>query len=526
MSKLNVLVLSSATSPKLSAIVENLTGAGWNVNVGYDGAALARLASGDFHCVVVHEIALTPKEVETVAEFVRAGGGAVQAGLGHMNEPMARLTGISSAEQGPRCEFTIKISDAEHPIAHRIRDFSVTTEFPRVELGEAKMIAGAYWDNHLMPVIWARGRVVTLAITALDHPSIRQFLTRAVRYAGGQGWSNKTVKVAAIGYGGAFNMGKGHLESCSRNRMKPVAVCDSDPKRTATAKQELGDHIQTFTSADDLLEKSDAELVIVITPHNTHAPLAIKCLDAGRHVVTEKPFTMTVDEATQVIHAAERNKKMASVFHNRRWDGDFMTIRRLVESGAIGDVFKIECAWGNFAAPKADWWRADKSITGGALHDWGAHFTDWVLQLMPYEIESVSGFFLANKVWPNVSIEDHAEATIRFAGGRIAHIETSAIAAVNKQRFRILGTSGAIEHKGWDMKEPLKLVQYREGITTETNVRIPDGDWDGYYRNIADHLIIGEELIVKPEEARRTIAVATLAEESSQRGGVPIAMAI
>jgi scyllo-inositol 2-dehydrogenase (NADP+) len=224
-----------------------------------------------------------------------------------------------------------------------------------------------------------------------------------------------------------------------------------------------------------------------------------------------------------VIETARRKQKMATVFHNRRWDGDFMTIRDVLRLGAIGEVYKIECYMGSYGEPKADWWRACKDISGGALHDWGAHFVDWILQLLPYKIESISGFF-QKKLWMQSSNEDHAEATVRFEGGRLAHIEFSSISAVGKQRFRILGSKGAIEQKGWDAKDGIHVVSYHDGSKFDGTVPCQKDDWDGFYRNVADHLLLNEPLLVTPESARKVIAVISLAEKSSAQGGAPIAL--
>jgi scyllo-inositol 2-dehydrogenase (NADP+) len=497
--------------------------------------ALASLASGNFQVVVLYTQGdfLDAPAVESLTKFVRNGGGLVaihSANASITNDNLAKLIGSRFRGHGPRFEFTVKVSDPDHPIAHRIQPFRADDELYTLEkLTDFQPFLTTWADNKPLTLGYSKtegkGRVVYLSnghnVSTLSNPTFLQLFTRSVRYAAGEDWSNKTVKVAAIGYGGAFNMGKTHLESCNRARMKATAVCDLDPKRTATAKSELGEHVQTYNKVEDLLSKSDAEMCIVITPHNTHAPLAVQVLNSGRHVVTEKPFTINVPEATQIIDSARKNQKMATVFHNRRWDGDFMTIRDLVRSGAIGDVFKIECFMGSYGEPKSDWWRASKEITGGALHDWGAHFIDWILQLMPHKIESISGFF-QKRMWHQASIEDHAEATVRFEGARLAHIEFSAMAAVGKQRFRILGTHGAIEQKGWDAKEGIKLISYKNGTKFEGIVPCQKDDWDGFYRNVADHLLVGEPLMVTAEQARKVIAVISLSEGSSKQGGAPI----
>ncbi len=96
------------------------------------------------------------------------------------------------------------------------------------------------------------------------------------------------------------------------------------------------------------------------------------------------------------------------------------------------------------------------------------------------------------------------------------------MAAIGKSRFRILGTGGGVEQKGWDAKDGILLVTHKDGVRTETKVPCATSDWDAFYRNVADHLLLGEELAVKPEQARKVIAVISLAEESSTRGGEPV----
>jgi predicted dehydrogenase len=487
--------------------------------------------SHDVAAVVLAAHRLEAGEVEALANFVRNGGGLVALGdaARDASEAVTKLIGARIKSHSPLFDYCVDVRYREHPITHRIQDFRLEDELVLLEpKAEFRTLLSAWWQGTPVPLAFVRsegkGRIVYLANSparAFDRTGWKKVFTRSVRFAAGEDWSEKTVKVGVIGYGGAFNMGKLHAQSCERARMKPIAVCDVDPKRTATAKTELGEHIRTFTQVKDMLDKTDVEMCIVITPHNTHAPLSIQCLEAGRHVVTEKPYTITVDEATRVIETARRVKKVATVFHNRRWDGDYMTIKHIIDSGAIGEVFHIECFMGGYGEIKTDWWRSVKEISGGAFHDWGAHFCDWVLNLMPYKIESISGDF-SKRMWHQVSIEDHTHALVRFKGGRTASIEQSSIAAIGKARFRILGTLGGIEQKGWDAKDGIRVVSYKNGQKFDGIVPCLKDDWDGFYRNVADHLILGEPLAVTPESARKVIAVINLSEESSKKGGVPI----
>src|SRR5439155_25219263 len=126
----------------------------------------------------------------------------------------------------------------------------------------------------------------------------------------------ETIRCGIIGYGGAFNMGKAHAGWMTAAGLEPVAVSELDPARAAAAKADFP-AIRTYAKVGDMLRDGGVDLVTVITPHNTHAPLALQCLKAGKHVITEKPFCLTVAEATAMIDAAKANGVMLSTFHNR-----------------------------------------------------------------------------------------------------------------------------------------------------------------------------------------------------------------
>lgn len=322
------------------------------------------------------------------------------------------------------------------------------------------------------------------------------------------------AKSAVVGYGGAFGMGKAHADWLTKDAGFPtVAVCDIEPARLEEAKQQIPG-VQTFTSLDEMLEKSEAKVVAVVTPHNTHAGIAIKCLEAGRHVIVEKPMCITVAEATAMIEAAKKNKVMLTVFHNRRWDGDYLTVKEIVGEGLVGDIFHIEMFGGGYGHP-GRWWRANKDISGGAFYDWGAHFVDWLLGLVPSKPKSVTGFF-HKLVWRDVTNEDHVQGIVLFENGAVGDVQLSHLAAAGKPKWEILGTKGAIlQNHGEDF---LHLFTQVNGYASEARVRHKKNDWPAFYQNVGAHLTKGEELIVKPEEARRVIAVMETAEKSAKSG--------
>jgi scyllo-inositol 2-dehydrogenase (NADP+) len=315
-----------------------------------------------------------------------------------------------------------------------------------------------------------------------------------------------------IGYGGAFNMGRAHSNMINAvDGMITTAVCDVDKARTKQAEEDFPG-IKTYNAVADLLKDDDVDLCVVILPHNIHAEVAVQCSKAGKHVITEKPMCITVKQATQMIDAAAKAGKMLSVYHNRRRDGDFKAILHTVQSGIIGDVFHVEMWMGGYHGPR-DWWRADKEISGGAFYDWGAHFLDWLLQVMPGKIEYVTGHY-HKLVWHEMTNEDHVEAIIKFDTGAVANVQQSMIAAVGKPRWRILGTEGALVHVG----DHLELYTFKNGYALQGTIPFEESDYQTWYNNIGDHLLRGGDLMVKPEQARRVIGIIECAEKSSATG--------
>jgi len=320
------------------------------------------------------------------------------------------------------------------------------------------------------------------------------------------------INVGIIGYGGAFNMGRAHGQACEETGMKVVAVCDVDATREASAQEDFPG-VAFYTDYHELLKDPKINLVINILPHNLHGSVCVEAAQAGKNVVVEKPMCMNVAEADAMIDAAKANNVMLSVFHNRRWDGDFNTIKELIDQGMIGQVFHIEAMMGGMHHT-GTWWRSYKDKSGGAMFDWGAHIIDWILQFVPSTVKGVDGYYHKLR-WHDVSNEDHTELVIRFDNGVTAQVEISYIAAATKPRWRILGTKGAIVMQGWDK---IEVTVDHEGHLAKFEPSLKQSDWKAYYRNIWDHLTKGADLAVKSEESRRNIAIIEAAEESSKAG--------
>jgi len=326
----------------------------------------------------------------------------------------------------------------------------------------------------------------------------------------------RSLKAAVIGYGGAFNMGRAHAGWLAAAGIPTAAVCDVDVARLRQAEEDLPG-VKTYEAVEDVLKDDDVGLCVVILPHNLHAEVAIQCAEAGRHVIVEKPMCLTVAEADAMIAAARESGVMLSVFHNRRHDGDFKAIHDVIRRGIIGDVFLIEASIGGYGHP-GHWWRSDKKISGGALYDWGAHFLDWILHFVHSTVRGVTAY-TQKRLWTDVTNEDHAQVIVSFENDCVAELQASTMNRAPVPRWRILGTKGAIVD---DWKEPFTVHTEHEGYPAVLNVPYQKTNWQAYYDNIASHLRDGAELDVKPEEARRVIAILEAADRSARSGATVV----
>ena len=233
---------------------------------------------------------------------------------------------------------------------------------------------------------------------------------------------------------------------------------------------------------------------------------------------------LSTAEATQMIEAAKRANRALAVFHNRRHDGNVRAIREIIEQGLLGQVFHLELATCHYGRPGAAW-RSDKSLSGGAFYDWGAHAIDWVLSLVPGRMKQVTGFY-HKLLWPEVSNEERTRALILFENGTVADITQSSIDLLPRPLWQILGTEGAILDTGQGAitgytKELIGPPGGRLKLVTaegEREVPYKESDWATYYQDLADHLLRGAPAPVSGEDGRRVIAVLETAEKSARSG--------
>jgi scyllo-inositol 2-dehydrogenase (NADP+) len=327
------------------------------------------------------------------------------------------------------------------------------------------------------------------------------------------------IKVGVVGYGGAFNMGQIHLTQMKAAGMTPTAVAEVDPKRLKVAEVEFPG-IETYSTIDELLKKSKVDLLVLITPHNTHAPLALKCLKAGRHVVSEKPLAITTAEVNAMMAAAKKAGVMLSTYHNRHWDGCIVeAVRQIKKDKVIGNIVRIEAHLGGYGKPK-DWWRASRKISGGILYDWGVHLLEYSLQLIESPIKEVTGFahhghWAPHTIWQEDTNEDEGYVVVRFKSGQWMTLMLSAIDSKAKEGYlEITGTKGTYLMDG----RASKIFAHDSGRITTTQFPNPPDDWQKYYDNVRDYLVKGKPLVITAEWSRRPIHILDLAVRSAKVG--------
>ncbi|HEX5417429.1 MAG TPA: Gfo/Idh/MocA family oxidoreductase [Chloroflexota bacterium] len=336
------------------------------------------------------------------------------------------------------------------------------------------------------------------------------------------------IRVGLVGYGFA---GRGfHAYLMSRvPELRLVAVASRAAERRARAEQDYG--VATFETIDELLERGGVELVVLATPHDTHAALAVQAMEAGKHVVVDKVMCLNLAEADAMIAASERNGVLLSVFHNRRWDWDFLTVKKVLAEGLLGEPYLFETSVMRNRAPRG--WRGERAAGGGLLYDWGAHLIDHALQLVPSAVTSVT-CDIQYRGW-GAEIGSYGRLLLRFANGVLYGIELGNLARYDRPRWLILGDRGSLVKHGLDPQElamlrgditaasedPANRARVRTtigGLETELVIESERSDWTNYYRNIADALQGRADLAVHPAQVRRAIAVFDAAMLSAQSG--------
>jgi predicted dehydrogenase/type 1 glutamine amidotransferase len=491
---------------------------------------------------------LQPGQAAQVTDFVRRGGGLVLlhgtlASWAESGE-LAELARWAPTGPAPLTELVVR-ADPSHPLTQRLGpDMKLTDELYLSEgpPSDAAVILRTSWHFTEQVVAYERtfgaGRFVHVGLghqpSTYEDVSFQKLMHRTLLFAAGQEPAAQ-VGVGLIGYGAIARDHAASITATSGLRLR--GICDVSAERREIAARDWT--VPTHSSAEGLFQDSDVGLVVVGTPPSAHADTVLAALAAGKHVVCEKPFALRVQEVDWMIDSAASRDRVLTVYQSRRWDPDYIAMRDVVRSGRIGELFYMESFIGGYSHP-CDFWHSHEPISGGTIYDWGSHYFDWVLQLFPFSVKTVSA--VAHKrVWHDVTNSDQVRVDLTFDGGAQASFLQSDIAAALKPKWYVLGTRGAIVGEwrdetvtsrgpGGELNEerlapadsPARVKVMRpaeEGGSHEEVLVLGRREENAFYRNLADHLAWEEPLAVPADEARRTVAVMEAAAHSIARGG-------
>jgi len=480
---------------------------------------------------------------EELIQFVHRGGGWL-ALVSLSDVDLPEIFGAQPKPTGPEAELRVLFHMNDHPLSIRLADamYLQGSHQPLVKTSEkTETVLYADWRYQHSPVLVYRpageGRVACTTLRAYSHRPFQQILYRLLRQLAGQGFCQRTIGVGLLGY--AQSVGKAHgqgIETTAGLSLK--AACDLDQQRLNQAQDDFP-RIKTYDSPEALLTDPEVDLVIIATPPNTHAKLSLQMMAAGKHVVCEKPLAINGKETAAMAEMAEKQQVHLSCHQNRRWDVDYLAIKQALAEGLIGELFYVETFVGGFNHP-CGYWHSHDEVSGGTAYDWGAHYLDWLVSLIPHEVSAVIST-RQKRVWHDVTNADQERIQIRFTGGQEAEFIHSDIAAAGKPKWYLLGTDGAIvghwQHVTTHEIDPTlyyhqhhipatemvpDLTLYRRhhsGQIVAQKVALPKREHYLFHRNLANHLLTGEPIAAPLEDSVRVVDILEAAARSAAKGG-------
>lgn len=339
----------------------------------------------------------------------------------------------------------------------------------------------------------------------------------------------KIINTGIIGFGLSGRVF--HLPFLQLNpgfRIRKIVERNSDDSKTFYPEVDV---VRNYT---DLLTDPGIDLVVICTPNHLHFPMAKDSLKAGKHIVVEKPFTIHTAEADELIKLSEESGKKIFVYHNRRWDGDFLTIRKLLKSGALGDLNEYEAHFDRFRPEiPVNAWREEKSNGGGVLYDLGSHLIDQALALfgVPLELEAeitsqrngsrVDDFFRILLIYKNMNVILTSGMLVDDPGPRyILHgVLGSFIKYGIDPQENDLRQGLVPENNNWGVENPdkwgLVTIDYLD-LNVHGAIETEAGCYQEFYRNVYDSLVNNEGMAIQPVEARNVVRIIEIAFESSR----------
>lgn len=282
------------------------------------------------------------------------------------------------------------------------------------------------------------------------------------------------------------------------------------------------------------IARPDIDVIVIATPHDTHFELAQRALLAGKHVVIDKPFALSVGDAERLIDLSKRVGRLLTVFHNRRWDGDFLTVRDMLAQGQLGEVRLFEAYWDRFRPDVKAGWRESAMPGAGIVWNLAPHLVDQALLLfgMPDAVQAD-----IERQRRAALVDDYFRATLYYGATRVV-LGGSSLAAAARPRFAVHGTQGSFVKYGLDPQED-RLAAGGDPLSAGFGDDVPDcygaltiadaparsiatqsGAYVTFYRTLADAIATGAPLPVEPSDALSGLKILEAIHSSAATGAV------
>lgn len=253
---------------------------------------------------------------------------------------------------------------------------------------------------------------------------------------------NKIV-YGLIGFGG---MGKWHTEILENvPEIELAGIYDIKEEKRKLA-EEAGFH--TYETEEAMLADESIDVILVATPNDTHRPIALRAMEAGKNVIVEKPATLSLKELTELEDMAGKTGQFLTVHQNRRWDEDLLTVREILKDQTMGEIFRIESRVHGSRGIPGDW-RKEKAHGGGMVLDWGVHLFDQIFRLTGERRLKTVYATLTNVT--NQEVDDGFTAVLRFEGGLEVLVEVGTNNFISLPRWYVLGENGSAVVEDWDL---------------------------------------------------------------------------
>ena len=342
----------------------------------------------------------------------------------------------------------------------------------------------------------------------------------------------RKIKVGLVGYG--LSGATFHAPLLSVVEEFEITKVVSSKKEKV--QQDLGD-VEVVSSLEEVLEDATIELVVISTPSGLHYEMAKQSLEAGKHVILEKPMVVEAWEAEELIKIADEKKLLLSVYHNRRWDNDYLTVKKLISDGVLGEINTYQVHYDRLRPNVRDRWREMQGAGSGVLYDLGSHLIDQALDLFGWPQFVLADVFAQRE---NAQTDDYFHVILGYEKLRVI-LHSGSIVPSNGPRFQVHGSKGSFIKYGLDGQEdalkegkkPIndswgaddpqyygKLITVDGEIEKHETIETLHGSYITYYKKIAESILVGKSAPVTANEGLLVIKIIEASLKSSKEKSV------